>query len=698
LRDNNPTGGNQQTSGPTDFEQIEKAAEAQGRIAEEELSARRHVTNYHRFFVPVLAVAWCIFQLSTASWLILNSSYIRSIHLGFAISIAYFSYPAVKRPLQGFFSFLSDREHIPLMDMLTGTTAAVAALYYLIDYTGLSMRSGAPLQRDIIIGVILVLLLLEAARRVIGPALTVIATLFTFYAFFAEYMPEDFAFRSTSLNKYIDKISLSTEGIYGIPLDVSATVVFLFVLFGAMLERAGGGKFFIELSLSVLGRFKGGPAKAAIVGSGLTGMVSGSSIANIVTTGTFTIPLMKKVGYTPTKAAAIEVAASTDGQLAPPIMGAAAFIIAEYLGIAYLEVVKAAAVPAFVSYATLFFIVHVEASKAGLRGLSRAETPDFMEVLKSGIHFLIPIGVLVYELVVFRHSPQVSAFRAIVVMAVIMVIQEPVRSFRKKTPLGPAFKLGMKSLIDAAVTGGRNMVPVAIACAAAGIIVGIITMGIGSIITELVEFLSGGNIFLLITITAVASLLLGMGLPTTATYIVMAVLIAPVIMEVGIANGFVIPLMAAHLFCFYFGILADDTPPVGLAAYAAAAIAKSPPIKTGIQGFLYDIRTAMIAFMFIFNHDLILYNINSWGAALLIFFMACIGNFSFAAATQGWFISRNRWYEIPFMLIVTFLMMQPATVAKWLDFENKYYIYLIGLAITGLIYLNQRNRSNPDDG
>lgn len=692
MESDNPAGGNTQTTGPEDFSRIEEAADVEKQSVEEGLTAHRHATNYHRFFVPVLAVAWCIFQLSTASWLILNSSYIRSIHLGFAISIAYFSFPAVKRPLTGFFSFLSARTHIPLMDVLLGTASACAALYYFIDYSGLSMRSGAPLQRDILIGIVLVLLLLEAARRVIGPALTVIATLFTFYAFFAEHMPEDFAFRSTSLSKYVDKISLSTEGIYGIPLDVSATVVFLFVLFGAMLERAGAGRFFIELSLSLLGRFRGGPAKAAIVGSGLTGMVSGSSIANIVTTGTFTIPLMKKVGYKPTKAAAVEVAASTDGQLAPPIMGAAAFIIAEYLGISYLEVVKAAAVPAFVSYATLFFIVHVEASKAGLRSLSRAETPDFMKVLKSGIHFLIPIGVLVYELVVFRHSPEVSAFRAIAVMAVIMVLQGPVRSFIKKKPLGPAFKAGMRSLLDAAIAGGQNMVPVAIACAAAGIIVGIITMGIGSIIVDLVEFLSGGNIFLLITITAAASLLLGMGLPTTATYIVMAVLIAPVITQVGMTSGFVIPLMAAHLFCFYFGILADDTPPVGLAAYAAAAIAKSPPIKTGIQGFLYDIRTAIIAFMFIFNHELILHNINSWGGALLIFSMACIGSFSFAAATQGWFISKNRWYEIPFLLIVAFLMMQPATAAEWLRLENKYIIYIAGLVITGLIYLNQSKR------
>lgn len=233
------------------------------------------------------------------------------------------------------------------------------------------------------------------------------------------------------------------------------------------------------------------------------------------------------------------------------------------------------------------------------------------------------------------------------------------------------------------------MVPVAIACAASGIIVGVITMGIGSIITELVEFLSGGNIIALICITAIASLLLGMGLPTTATYIVMAVLIAPVIRDIGMANGFVIPLMAAHLFCFYFGILADDTPPVGLAAYAAAAISKSPPIKTGVQGFLYDIRTVMIAFMFIFNHDLILHGINSWSAAILIFVTACIGNFSFAAATQGWFISRNRWYEVPVLISVAFIMMQPGMVAGWLDIGNKHLVYLLGLAAAGLVYLNQ---------
>ncbi len=489
---------------------------------------------------------------------------------------------------------------------------------------------------------------------------------------------------------------MQTEGIYGFPLDVSATIVFLFVLFGTMLDRAGGGRFFINLALSMLGRFKGGPAKAAIVGSGLTGMVSGSSIANIVTTGTFTIPLMKKVGYTPIKAAAIEVAASTDGQIAPPIMGAAAFIIAEYLNVPYLEVIKAAAIPAFVSYATLFYIVHVEASKAGLRGLTKEETPSFFKTLRGGLHYLIPIGVLIYELVIPRHSPEMAAFRAIIAMFFIMLFQEPVMRYFNKEPVAPGFIQSLKTIVESLAAGGRNMVTVAIATAAAGIIVGVVTMGIGGIITEVVEFLSGGNIFALVFITALASLILGMGLPTTATYIVMAALTAPIIVEVGAANGFIVPLMAAHLFCFYFGILADDTPPVGLAAYAAAAIAKSPPIPTGIQGFIYDIRTAMIAFMFIFNYDLILHNINSWGLALLIFVTACIGNFAFAAATQGWFTHRNVWYEVPFFLLVAFVMMQPGYSAQFLGLENKYIMYAVGLVIYGLIYFNQVRRKKAD--
>jgi TRAP transporter 4TM/12TM fusion protein len=675
----------------------ESGVEEAKRLAEEEESGYRHLEGWDRYIIPTIAVIWCLFQLSIASWLLIDTVIIRAIHLGFAMLIAFLSYPTLKKPRKGFWSFLSTRTRIPIFDYVMALLGCFSALYIWIDYVGMAGRQGAPITRDLVIGMALVLILLEAARRVVGPGLTVIAGGFTLYVFFAEHAPEFMAFKSSSFGKYVGKMAMQTEGIYGIPLDVSATIVFLFVLFGTMLEKAGGGRFFINIALSMLGRFKGGPAKAAVVGSGLTGLVSGSSIANIVTTGTFTIPLMKKIGYTPIKAAAIEVAASTDGQIAPPIMGAAAFIIAEYLNVPYLAVIKAAAIPAFVSYASLFFIVHVEASKAGLRGLTKEETPKFFATLLGGLHYLLPIGVLVYELTVPRHSPELAAFRAIVAMFFVMLFQEPIKRHLRKEPIGPGFKDSLKEIVGAMAAGGRNMVTVAIATAAAGIIVGVVTMGIGGIITEVVEVLSMGNIFLLVIITAFASLILGMGLPTTATYIVMAALTAPIIVSVGADNGFIVPLMAAHLFCFYFGVLADDTPPVGLAAYAAAAIAKSPPIATGIQGFLYDIRTALIAIMFIFNHDLILHGINSWSIAILIFTMACIGNFAFAAATQGWFTHKNAWYEFPILLSIPILMMQPHYVAKWLGLSSHYMVWPIGLVLFAGVYFNQVRRRREEE-
>jgi TRAP transporter 4TM/12TM fusion protein len=507
-------------------------------------------------------------------------------------------------------------------------------------------------------------------------------------------MPDVIAFKGVSLDRFMGQITMSTEGIYGIPLDVSATIVFLFVLFGAMLDKAGGGRYFIQLALSLLGGFKGGPAKAAVLGSGFTGLVSGSSIANIVTTGTFTIPLMKKVGYPGTKAAAVEVAASTDGQLAPPIMGAAAFIIAEYVNVPYVDVIKAAAIPAFASYAALFYITHIEASKLGLRGLPRTELPPFFKTLMGGAHYLIPLTMLLYELIVVRHSPELAAFNAIWVMAIIMLFQHPVKAYRSKEPLGPAFKQGVVDIFASLASGARNMCAVALATAAAGIIVGVVAMGLGGLITEVIDVISGGNIFLMLIITAIASLVIGMGLPTTATYIVMASLTAPVIVELGGYKDFIVPLMSAHLFCFYFGILADDTPPVGLAAYAAAAIAKSPPIPTGIQGFMYDIRTAILPFMFIFNSDLILHNIFSWPQAILIFVMTCMGNFAFASATQGWFVAKNRIYELPLLLGTTFILMRPDAIASLVGMphEQRYWMYLAGLAVFGVVYLLQRPR------
>jgi TRAP transporter 4TM/12TM fusion protein len=663
------------------------------RMAEEEEGVGRRPRGWSKWVIPVIAVCWSLFQLSIASWLIIDSTFIRSIHLGFALLIVYLNYPLFKRSKFGI-DYFSATDRIPLLDFAIGIIAAVSALYIALDYDGLITRYGAPILRDLIMGAALVILLLEAARRVIGPALPIIAMLFCGYAFFGPYMPDLIAFKGVSLNRFMGQMTMSTEGIYGIPLDVSATIVFLFVLFGSMLDKAGAGRYFIQLALSLLGGFKGGPAKAAVMGSGLTGLVSGSSIANIVTTGTFTIPLMKKVGYPGTKAAAVEVAASTDGQLAPPIMGAAAFIIAEYVNVPYVEVIKAAAVPAFASYAALFYITHIEASKLGLRGMSRAELPAFFKTLISGTHYLVPILMLLYELIVVRHSPELAAFNAIWVMAIIMLLQHPVKAYQAKTPLGPAFKQGVVDIFSALAAGARNMVSVALATAAAGIIVGVVALGLGQLITAIIDTLSGGNIFLMLVITAITSLIIGMGLPTTATYIVMASLTAPAIVEIGGFNDFIVPLMSAHLFCFYFGILADDTPPVGLAAYAAAAIAKSPPIATGIQGFMYDIRTAILPFMFIFNSDLILHNVNSWAQGILIFVMACFGNFAFASATQGWFVARNKIWEVPIFLLVTLSLMRPDLISSWLGIphDQRYWTYLIGMAIFGLLYLMQRPR------
>lgn len=678
--------------------EIEKSRPDEGlelakRMAEEEEGFGRRPKGPTRFIIPAIAVAWSFFQLSIAKWWTLDSTFIRAIHLGFALLIVYLNYPMFKKTRWGL-KFLSTRSRIPLIDYGIALLACISALYIAIDYAGMTVRYGAPIPRDIFFGIALVVLLLEASRRVIGPALPTIATLFVIYAFFGPYMPDLIAFRGVSLNRFMGQMTMSTEGIYGIPLDVSATIVFLFVLFGAMLDKAGAGHYFIQLALSLLGGFKGGPAKAAIMGSGLTGVVSGSSIANIVTTGTFTIPMMKKVGYPPTKAAAVEVAASTDGQLAPPIMGAAAFIIAEYVNVPYIEVIKAAAIPAFASYAALFYITHIEASKLGLRGIPRNELPPFFKTLLGGAHYLLPLCFLLYELIVVRHSPELAAFNAIWVMALIMLLQHPIKAYMNKEPLGSAFKKGVVDLFSAMASGGRNMVSVALATAAAGIIVGVVALGLGGLITQIIDTISMGNIYLMLVITALASLIIGMGLPTTATYIVMASLTAPAIVIIGGANDFIVPLMAAHLFCFYFGILADDTPPVGLAAYAAAAIAKSPPIPTGIQGFMYDIRTAILPFMFIFNSDLILHNIDSWPQGLLIFVMACIGNFAFASATQGWFVARNKFYEIPLFLSVTFILMRPDQIAAWLGMEHamRYWTYPIGLGLFGVLYLMQRPR------
>ncbi|AXN32323.1 TRAP transporter permease [Vibrio coralliilyticus] len=684
------------------------------------------------WFVPL---CWSLFQLWYASPLpfifnfgVLNDTEARSIHLMFAVFLAFTAYPALKT---------SPRDRIPALDWLLALAGSFSAAYIYIFYTELAGRSGAPTTFDIVVAVIGMVLLLEATRRALGPPLMVVAAVFLLYTFGGPYMPDVIAHKGASLNKAMSHLWLTTEGVFGVALGVSTSFVFLFVLFGAMLERAGAGAYFIKVAFSLLGHMKGGPAKAAVVASGLSGLVSGSSIANVVTTGTFTIPLMKRVGFPGTKAGAVEVAASTNGQLTPPIMGAAAFLMVEYVGISYVEVIKAAILPALISYIALIYIVHLEACKAGMTGLPRrhnptliasllsftgtilglcvisavvyygigwtkdvfgdaatpivtvalllsyvglvnisakyakegaieidaelTEVPDPGPTIKSGLHYLLPIVVLVWCLTVERFSPGLSAFWATVFMIFILITQRPLMAvLSKQGSIAEQTKEGFVDLLESLVSGARNMIGIGVATAAAGTVVGVVTLtGIGLVMTDFVEFISGGNIILMLLFTAVISLILGMGLPTTANYIVVSTLMAPVIVTLGAQSGLIIPLIAVHLFVFYFGILADDTPPVGLAAFAAAAIAKSDPIRTGIQGFTYDIRTAILPFMFIFNTQLLLMGIDSWWHLLLTIISSVIAMLIFSAATQGWWFTKNKWWETVLLLVLTFTFFRP---------------------------------------
>ena len=710
---------------------IEKADQI---MAESETGGRSPL-GWSRKVMLGVSLIWSIFQIWYASTLpfifnfgVFNDTEARSIHLAFSIFLVYLAFPALKS---------SPQTCIPWKDWFFAGTGAFCAGYIYLFYHELSDRPGLPTYLDIVVSVTGMILLLEGTRRALGPTLMVVASVFLLYTVAGPYMPEVIAHKGQSLNKIVSHQWLGTEGVFGVALGVSTSFVFLFVLFGSLMERAGAGNYFTQVAFALLGHYRGGPAKAAVVSSGMNGMISGSSIANVVITGTFTIPLMKKVGFSAEKAGAIEVAASTNGQLMPPIMGAAAFLMIEYVGISYLEVIKHAFLPAVISYIALVYIVHLEAMKADLKGLpprkvttifqkivtflmvmislvilsgiiyygfgwiksvageaspwiagvliltaylalmrysinfpdleidehhlELTELPETGPTVKSGLHYLLPVVVLIWCLMVERFSPGLAAFWATMIMLFILATQRPLKVFfRKSGDLEHEFFKGLRNLVDGLIFGARNMIGIGVATATAGIIVGTVTLtGIGLVMTEFVEFISGGNLMLMLLFTAFICLVLGMGLPTTANYIVVSTLMAPVIVTLGAQNGLIVPLIAVHMFVFYFGILADDTPPVGLAAFAASAIAQSDPIKTGIQGFLYDIRTAILPFLFIFNTELLMIGIESWWHLLITIITAILAMLLFAAATQGYFFVKSRWWETLILLLISFTLFRP---------------------------------------
>ena len=717
-------------------------------VAEFDTGAR-NLVGWQRNLIPYLCFLWALYQLYAASpvpsmlssalgidffYFIANLSISRKIHLVFALILVTLAYPLTKS---------SSQHKIPVYDWVLIFLGTSTVFYMIIMNTNIAERAGdfvhENIRYDMTIAVIGIFVLTLSIFRSLGLPLIIVATALASYVFIGGGN-----WGGASFVKGVWHFWMQEEGIFGKPLEVSAQTIFLFVLFGAILEKAGAGSYFIKIAFALLGHLRGGPAKAAVIASAMSGLYSGSSIANTVTTGTFTIPLMKKTGLSPEKAGAIEVASSTNGQLMPPVMGAAAFLIAEFTGIAYTDILKHALLPALISYIALIYIVHLEACKLDLRGLPKlpssltlmtkiigvlggfialailvglvhfvktwisgafpgltlpyviavlafiylvllwvasrrpdlevddpdaplVELPPAGATAITGLHYLLPIVLLLWCILPTpdKLSAHLSAFYACLAMITVTLTQRPLKAIMRGTGnLMEEFKLGVTDWTAGMIAGARNMISIAIATAAAGIIIGSISLtGAHQVVGEFVEFLSGGSLIVMLILVALMSLILGMGLPTTANYIVVSSLMAPVIIVLGAKSGLLVPLIAVHLFVFYFGILADDTPPVGLAAFAAAAISKGDPIKTGVQGFTYDIRTALLPFLFIFNTELLLIDV-SLPKAVFVFFVGTIAMMLFASATQGYMFTTNRKWESLAFLLIAFTLFRPG---YWLD-------------------------------
>ncbi len=709
-------------------------------VAEADMGGRAPRSRPAQIVLFVVPLLWALFQLWYASPLpfqlrigVFNATEARAIHLAFALFLVFAAYPASRN---------APRDYVPWYEWTLGLIAAGCAAYIFVFQSELARRPGLPTPLDIGVAVVGMVMLLEAARRSLGLALPIVGILFLCYAFFGPYLPDLFAHRGASIPRAATQYWLTSEGVFGVALGVSTAFVFLFVLFGSLLEKAGAGSYFIKVAFAMLGHFRGGPAKAAVLGSAATGIISGSSVANVVTTGTFTIPLMKRVGYPAVKSGAIEVASSVNGQILPPVMGAAAFLIAEYVGIPYAEVVRHAVIPALLTYLSLFYVVDIEARKHNLKGLPRKQhrpklmsaalfgmtaagfvifcwlvgvllgwtrevfgsaaswgvvigttllylallairarfpdleeedlndpnlvLPDTAKVAPTGIHYILPVFILVWCLMVEHLSPGLSAFYGTCALMILVVTQKPlIALFRGQFRIMDGLKSGVTDLVDGLVTGSRNMVSIAIATAAAGIIVGTVSLtGIGLVMTEIVIAVSGGNLLIMLLLTALICMILGLGMPTTANYVVVATLIAPVIVDIAALNGLAVALVAVHLYVFYFGLMADVTPPVGLASFAASAISRADPVRTGVQAFRYEMRTAILPLIFIFNHQLLLIGITSWWGLALTIAMSLIGMLMFVSVTQQIFISRSRIWETAMLAAACFMLFLPGMVME----------------------------------
>ena len=597
-------------------------------------AAQRDLVGWSRWLIYVLAVSWSIFQVYTAAFGLLPAQLQRSIHLGYAFALTYLLYP-VK-------TGAGDSGRLRWYNWAFAIFATYIGLYMALNYIRIMEAGGDYATMDYLAAGCGILLTMEAARRVVGLPIVIMSAFFLIYAYFGPYFPGFMAHRGYSLERIASHMFLTTEGILGIPLGVAASFIYLFILFGSFREKTGIGQLFIDISNAIAGWASGGPAKMAVITSALEGTVSGSSVANTVESGSLTIPMMKRLGYRPEFAAAVEASSSTGGQIMPPIMGAAAFIMAEFLNVPYLEIAKAAAIPACLYFFGVFMEVHFEAKRCNLRGLSRSELPKFGDVVRERGHLILPLFAIIIFLSI-GFTPLYAALMGLVTCIIAGALKASTR-------------MNPREIADGFELGGRNAIGVALACASAGIVIGVITLtGLGLKMANGLVDLAGGSLPLTLIFTMITSLILGMGVPTTANYIITSTIAAPALIQLGVHP------MAAHMFVFYFGIVADITPPVALAAYAGSGIAKSDPMKTGITATKLAIGAFITPYIFVYNPSMLWINV-TWYEFTQTLITSVTGMSLIGAAIIGFFFAPMKWWERLGMVVAGLMLVDPGTL------------------------------------
>jgi TRAP transporter 4TM/12TM fusion protein len=643
----------------------------------------RNLGGWRGKAIALVAIAFSLFQVYTAIFGVFDAMIQRTIHLSFAFFLIFILFPTSKR---------WPRDRLNPVDALLAVIGAGTPLYITILWTNvLSQRAGNPSPFDMIVGIVGVLLVLEAARRVVGLPIVIVALVFVAYAFAGPYIPGRFAHRGVDVEGLVEHLFFTTEGIFGTPIGVSSTFIFLFILFGAFLEKTGLGQFFIDISNSIAGWASGGPAKVAVIASALEGTVSGSSVGNVVGSGSFTIPMMKKLGYKPEFAAAVEATASTGGQIMPPIMGAAAFLMAEFTNIPYGRIALAAVIPAILYFFAVFTQVHFEAKKLGLKGMKREELPKARDLLLKRGYLILPLLAIIY-LLTEGATPMKAAMWAIIISVGLASLVSIIQVIRRRKA-----DFTFMDIVRSLETGARGALGVIAACACAGIIIGVVTKtGLGLKLGEILVDAAGGKLFLTLVFTMITSLILGMGVPTTANYVITSTIAAPaIIMILNHAAGYPFPpnseaiILAANMFAFYFGVLADITPPVALAAFAGAAIAKSAPMKTGVQATKLGIAAFIIPFIFVYNPEMLLFGVADHpGLMVWMIISAIIGIIALAAGVEGFMLEKMSWVERILMIAAGLGLVTPAI---WDDIAG-------GVAMVAVVLFQLRKRRLSKSG